>query len=541
MSEFTSTAEDLVEEGLRLYSRGQLDQALAKWRLALSRSPGLKRAREYIQYVEDNREALEQTFAAANVMVGHARGDPRAADGLPARSATASSSQVPSKSAAAVQRGGAAGGNLLSEMNWGRVRRPSQAEPATTRSRRSTPAVLLNDGDDDLTPRIDVLSQAKLLRTGVAPPLAPPSAGDAGQRVLMPVAHDDLAGDFDAPEPTTGKLAHGPPVEIGLPPPYASVPAPEPAMIEGDDGGDPQLEAGAVTPQSIFPGSAGPRRGFGADRSNRARVPPSPASGKHGDRYPADGGPAPLELDIEGFGQAEFASAQVTSDVLRSSLEVDLPPEGRSPPPLVPRPPPLPLAGLEEDVDPAAARPWPADDEPFGAAERRASPRSTLPMGVEPAGAARPRSSSLPALAPAGASASARPNQNAEEGVDGMLEGARQLFEQGTFEGSLWLCERVLAKDTGNKDARGLLERNQQVLLQQYREKLADLEQVPVVRIPQQEIIWHKLDHRAGFLLSRVDGVLSYGDILDISGMSNFEAYRILAQLLDQGVIGSTR
>ena len=64
---------------------------------------------------------------------------------------------------------------------------------------------------------------------------------------------------------------------------------------------------------------------------------------------------------------------------------------------------------------------------------------------------------------------------------------------------------------------------------------------VPVVQIPQHEIMWHKLDHRAGFLLSRIDGQLSFEDLLDVSGMSEFEACRILSQLMGQGVIGPRR
>lgn len=119
-----------------------------------------------------------------------------------------------------------------------------------------------------------------------------------------------------------------------------------------------------------------------------------------------------------------------------------------------------------------------------------------------------------------------------------MLTGAQQLFDQGTFEGSLWLCEKILSIEPDNAEGADLLQRNQEVLLGQYERTLGDMTLVPMVQIPPQEIVWHKLDHRAGFLLSRVDGMLSYDDILDISGMGRFEACRILAQLVEQGVIG---
>jgi len=125
-----------------------------------------------------------------------------------------------------------------------------------------------------------------------------------------------------------------------------------------------------------------------------------------------------------------------------------------------------------------------------------------------------------------------------DERVDSMLAGARQLNEQGTHEGSLWLCERVLSMDPENAEARELLEKNRSVLLEHSRKQIGDLTQIPVIQIPQHEIMWHKLDHRAGFLLSRIDGQLSFEDIIDVSGMGEFEASRILSQLLSLGVIG---
>ena len=134
-----------------------------------------------------------------------------------------------------------------------------------------------------------------------------------------------------------------------------------------------------------------------------------------------------------------------------------------------------------------------------------------------------------------------QPAGSGDERVASMLQGARQLREQGTYEGSLWLCERVLSLDPQNVEARELLEENRRVLLEQHQTSIGDTTGVPVVLIPQHEIMWHKLDHRAGFLLSRIDGQLSYEDIIDVSGMGEFEASRILSQLISLGVIGAKR
>jgi hypothetical protein len=46
-----------------------------------------------------------------------------------------------------------------------------------------------------------------------------------------------------------------------------------------------------------------------------------------------------------------------------------------------------------------------------------------------------------------------------------------------------------------------------------------------------------RLDHRAGFVLSQVDGTLSFEDLFALCGMSRLDTARILVQLLDQKII----
>ena len=56
-------------------------------------------------------------------------------------------------------------------------------------------------------------------------------------------------------------------------------------------------------------------------------------------------------------------------------------------------------------------------------------------------------------------------------------------------------------------------------------------------RVPPERIRWLSLDHRAGFLLSLVDGTARVEDIVDMSGMAQLEVLRTLVTLLEQGVI----
>jgi hypothetical protein len=55
---------------------------------------------------------------------------------------------------------------------------------------------------------------------------------------------------------------------------------------------------------------------------------------------------------------------------------------------------------------------------------------------------------------------------------------------------------------------------------------------VPVTAMSPGALTGQDLDHRAGFLLSRIDGTMSIEALLDIASMPRFEALRILASLL---------
>ena len=63
------------------------------------------------------------------------------------------------------------------------------------------------------------------------------------------------------------------------------------------------------------------------------------------------------------------------------------------------------------------------------------------------------------------------------------------------------------------------------------------LSQTVTISVPPTEIRWLSLDHRAGFLLSLVDGTSTVDEILDISGMTRLAALRIMFTLAQQNVV----
>ncbi len=70
-----------------------------------------------------------------------------------------------------------------------------------------------------------------------------------------------------------------------------------------------------------------------------------------------------------------------------------------------------------------------------------------------------------------------------------------------------------------------------------YESKIGDFSRIPRLTMNNHELIWRNLDASAGFIVSRVDGMSSFDDIIDISGLPRFETCRILSSLLQDGII----
>jgi hypothetical protein len=123
---------------------------------------------------------------------------------------------------------------------------------------------------------------------------------------------------------------------------------------------------------------------------------------------------------------------------------------------------------------------------------------------------------------------------------DPLLAGAEELHGLGDYEGALELIRKAEATVTGPPPA-GLVELKhgcQAMLLKMSEARIGPLTLVPKLMIKSGDLVWLNLDHRAGFVLSQVDGRVSFEEIFALSGMDRLDTARILAQLLRDQVIG---
>lgn len=113
----------------------------------------------------------------------------------------------------------------------------------------------------------------------------------------------------------------------------------------------------------------------------------------------------------------------------------------------------------------------------------------------------------------------------------------KDRYAMGDFTGALEIAETLLASDSADLEAQRYATSCRDVLTQMYLSRLGGLDQVINVVLPPEELRWLNLDHRAGFLLSLVDGASTIEELLDISGMPRLDALKILATLREQRAI----
>ncbi|MEM6961273.1 MAG: hypothetical protein AAF550_05955 [Myxococcota bacterium] len=127
-------------------------------------------------------------------------------------------------------------------------------------------------------------------------------------------------------------------------------------------------------------------------------------------------------------------------------------------------------------------------------------------------------------------------NRPSSPGLDLRSEMAEK-FALGDFTGSLRAAELLLGVDS--EDAQALHHANSsRIHLEQlYVARLGRLSWIPRVCVPDSEVRWLGLDHRAGFLMSRIDGLISLEQLLELSGMERLEALKMLCELCDNSAI----
>jgi hypothetical protein len=144
----------------------------------------------------------------------------------------------------------------------------------------------------------------------------------------------------------------------------------------------------------------------------------------------------------------------------------------------------------------------------------------TIPVPSDP-----PSSTRLSAASSGGA---------ANDGLHARL--AERLFA-GDFAGALTLAQDPCANSPADARATSFAEDCRSVLESVRTYHVGSLDQVPRLVVPFSELRSLSLDHEAGFILSRVDGASTLESLLDVCAMPRLKMLRLVAKLVDYGVI----
>jgi hypothetical protein len=180
-------------------------------------------------------------------------------------------------------------------------------------------------------------------------------------------------------------------------------------------------------------------------------------------------------------------------------------------------------------------------------ARRSEPPRTHTPSALSIANARAPSVPEMPSprsLSPTsieaavlGAIAGTPGPEITERTIDDPVAEMTERFSLGDYTGALEMSELILAEDPGNLEAAECGENCRTVLESMYAAKLAPLDRAPLVVVPRTQMRWLSIDHRAGFILSLIDGSVSVETILDLSGMPRLDALRILHELVLQKIV----
>jgi hypothetical protein len=378
------------------------------------------------------------------------------------------------------------------------------------------------------------------LETGEEPSLA------AMTKAQIPSTRESIPASPPAPRfPKPGPVPlPGPPLATGTPPQFPAFPgsvqvldlaAGELPMVPGRPPARPGPEAASAAFEERFPTpTPGP---FGSAPELSLAFPDEPELPACSP-FPMTPRPFTVKVPVPPGGTLDqFAAPPASATGAGPSP---------SPFPRTPRPFPVeaPAASGMTNVQFPSARPerrsggrGPAEEAARPAAEPARAPEApaTVPgFQLEP-----PESD--PALEieiEVDLGASPEPGEVEAPDIGALLMRAADQLDLDDHTGALKTVEAVLALEPQNATAHELLERCESTLLAMFESKLGDLSDRPQVKLKPDEIVWLNLDNRAGFLLSMVDGQVSYEDLFALSSMSRLDTARILVNLLQARAIG---
>jgi hypothetical protein len=129
------------------------------------------------------------------------------------------------------------------------------------------------------------------------------------------------------------------------------------------------------------------------------------------------------------------------------------------------------------------------------------------------------------------------PNERVRRRVSALIKRAESDAGEGRHAIAVATLELASSEAPDSAVAQKVIHRHRDLLLEIYQQYIGDMEAAPALALPMHELSMVELDSRAVFLLSRIDGTISFQEVLDVSGMTHLEAFRHLCRMLVLGIL----
>jgi hypothetical protein len=110
-----------------------------------------------------------------------------------------------------------------------------------------------------------------------------------------------------------------------------------------------------------------------------------------------------------------------------------------------------------------------------------------------------------------------------------------ERYALGDFTGALTAAELLLGQNPRHAEAGRCAENSRAHLAHLYSSRLGPLDVAPRLTVDVAEARWLGVDHRANELLGLIDGMTTFDELLERSGLERIEALKMLTELLEAG------
>ena len=128
-------------------------------------------------------------------------------------------------------------------------------------------------------------------------------------------------------------------------------------------------------------------------------------------------------------------------------------------------------------------------------------------------------------------------NQPLSEDPGVLMRHARALRRERRYEEAQKVINKLVKVADDNREARQLANLNQETLETRYLQILGDMSNKPRMAVSPAELMDMEIDSRGGYLLSMVDGSISFQDLMELSPMSSFETLKMFCVFVKRGIL----